>query len=153
MKFIRDVGLGLAIGAILALIFLFLTGRRVNAACETVPVTANTPTGIAGCERWGDGTASHYGPGSGVAMNYCTWALRHNSGCGSVTITSHETGRSVTAAVIDYCDCWTGTADERIVDLQYGVVEALGLDLVAGLYDVTVWPATTALPDTAMGAP
>ena len=84
-------------------------------------------------------------------MNFCTWALRHNSGCGWVTITSHETGLSVTAPVIDYCDCFFGTTDERIVDLQYGVVAALGLDLSRGLYPVTVTPLLPAQgPDALM---
>lgn len=109
------------------------------AACEPEPITANTPTGIAGCERWGDGVASHYGPGHGVAMNFCTWEVRHSVGCGSVVVQSHDTGLTVTVPVVDFCDCYTGTADERIVDLQYGVVAALGLDQSRGLYPVTVW--------------
>lgn len=116
----------------------------VSAECYGVGVTANTPTGIAGCERWGAGTASHYGPGSGVAMNFCTWVLRHSSGCGSVTITSTQTGRAVTAPVIDFCDCYTGTSRERIIDLEYGVVQALGLSLNRGLYPVTVYSANQA---------
>jgi hypothetical protein len=129
-------------------------------------VTANTPTGIAGCERLGVGIASHYGPGDGVAMNFCTWALRHISGCGSVTITSLDTGLSVTAPVIDFCDCYTGTSRERIVDLQYGVLMALGLEneqtifegVTRGLYEVEVsrgaisastqQPVVGELPDT-----
>ena len=140
--------------ALAALVWLFgLAGDA--GACESTPITANTPTGIAGCERQGDGIASHYGPGHGVAMNFCTWAVRHSSGCGEVTIRSHHTGLTVTVPVVDFCDCYTGTPRERIVDLQYGVVEALGLDTMNGLYPVTVWrtgaaaqPAT--LPDTAM---
>lgn len=109
--------------------------------CYSVPVSANTPTGIAGCIRWGEGIASHYGPGSGVAMNFCTWVRRHTYGCGLVTITSLETGITVTAPVIDFGDLYTGTPNERIVDLQWGVVEALGLDVRKGLYPVEVWPA------------
>lgn len=73
-------------------------------------------------------------------MNFCTWERRHSSGCGSVTITAADTGRTATAPVIDFCDCYTGTTQERIVDLQYGVVQALGLSLSQGLYMVTVWP-------------
>ena len=53
---------------------------------------------------------------------------------------------------------------ERIVDLQYGVVAALGLPMSQGLYPVTVQPATGSsappattawptLPDTALPAP
>lgn len=84
------------------------------------------------------GTASWYGPGNGVAMPFCTWTYRHTYGCGSVLITSLDTGLSVVAPVIDYCQCYVGTAQERIVDLQWGVVTALGLDISRGLYPVTV---------------
>lgn len=111
-----------------------------STGCRTEPITFNTPTGIAGCIRWGEGIASHYGPGNGVAMNFCTWTLRHTYGCGSVMITSLETGITVTAPVIDFGDLYTGTPDERIVDLQWGVVDALGLDINRGLYPVEVWP-------------
>ena len=92
-----------------------------------------------------------------MATNLCTWAVRHSSGCGWVTITSLETGLTVTAPVIDCCDCFFGTTDERIIDLQHGVVAALGLDLSQGLYPVTVWRAGAAsntlpatVPDTAV---
>lgn len=148
------------------LIALLVAVTSPVAACDAVPVTPNTPTGIAGCDRTGDGIASRYGTsGDGVAMNFCTYARRVTEGCGWVTIQSHDTGVTVTVRVVDYCDCYTGTADERIVDLQPGVVAALGLDPSRGLYPVTVWredasSSTLAdvarapmLPDTAMGAP
>ena len=70
-----------------------------------------------------------------------------------MTIQSLDTGLVVTVPVIDFCDCWTTTKYERIVDLQYSVVDALGLDRSRGLYDVTVTPASSApmlLPNTAM---
>ena len=119
--------------------------------CYPIPITPDSPTGIAGCVRWGAGIASTYGPGRGVAMNFCTWARRHSTGCGSVSITSQDTGRTVTAAVIDFGDLYTGTPNERIIDLQYGVVEALGLDLSLGLWPVIVEPVTAPpmlLPNT-----
>jgi hypothetical protein len=109
--------------------------------CRSEPITPETPTGIAGCEVFGEGIASHYGPGDGVAMNFCTFALRTTQGCGFVEITSIQTGRTVVAPVVDFGDLYTGTPDQRIVDLQYGVVAALGLDLSRGLYEVVVWPA------------
>ena len=117
------------------------------AACEAEPVTPNTPTGIAGCVRLGDGIASHYGPGDGVATNACTWEIRHSTGCGQLAIQSHATGIVVVVDVVDFCDCYTGTPDERVVDLQYGVVDALGLNRADGLYAVTVWrPTAPAAP-------
>ena len=103
--------------------------------CRSIPVTSNTPTGIAGCEVWGAGIASHYGPGNGVARNNCIWPWNN---CGSVRITSLQTGISVIVPVTMYCDCYTGTSNERIVDLQYGVLQMLGLDYGRGLYEVVV---------------
>ena len=145
----------MAVVVLLVLGFLLQTGVL---ACSATRVTPDTPTGIAGCYREGVGTASHYGPGNGAAMNYCTWTLRHSQGCGTVRITALDTGRTVHVPVVDFCDCYTGTPDERIVDLQYGVVTQLGLDLGQGLYPVRVQlgashgthaGATLLLPDTA----
>ena len=102
------------------------------------------------------GPASHYGPGTGVATQWCTWTLRHSTGCGTLTIQSDQTGLTVIAPVIDWCQCYRGTAMERIVDLQWSVVAALGLDLADGLYPVTVWRGGGSppdLPDTAMEEP
>lgn len=97
------------------------------------------------------GVASWYGPGTGVATQWCTWTLRHQIGCGFLAIQSHDTGLVVIAPVIDWCQCYRGTPNERIVDLQLGVVGALGLDPAAGLYAVMTWPVDTAgLPDTAV---
>jgi hypothetical protein len=102
------------------------------------------------------GTASWFGPGIGVATQWCTWTLRHESGCGFLAIQSDQTGLVVYAPVIDWCECYRGTPQERIVDLQWGVVDALGLDRSQGLYPVSTWPidADTGqeleIPDTAM---
>lgn len=122
----------------LALMVVGMARALSYEGCEPEPITPNTPTGIAGCFVWGEGTASHYAPGWGVAMNFCTWSLRTKVGCGSVLVTSVETGLEVVVPVVDFCDCYTGTADQRIVDLKYDVVAALGLDLSAGLYPVRV---------------
>lgn len=125
----------------------------VTEACEPEAITPNTPTGIAGCERWGIGTASMFGPGDGVAMNFCIWELRHSDGCGLVKVTSTANGLVAVVPVVDFCDCYTGTADERIVDLQYGVVAALGLDRARGLWPVKVERVIAfVLPNTAMEA-
>lgn len=109
---------------------------------------------FASAARSGDstqtGTASWFGPGNGVAAQWCTWTLRHTKGCGIARITSLETGITVEAPVIDWCQCYRGTPQERIIDLQWGVVAALGLPKSQGLYPVRVeWLAGQALPDTA----
>ena len=150
--------LALTIALLAAMFAIGLVLGTTVRACESVEVTPNTPTGIAGCYRTGVGKASHFAPGNGVAMNFCTWKHRHAYGCGWATITSLQTGITVQAPVIDFCDCYTGTDRERIIDLQYGVVEALGLNWEAGIYDVSVTlsdpPAPLPLlPNTAMEAP
>lgn len=74
-------------------------------------------------------------------MNFCTWVRRQSGPCGWITITSVQTGISLRVPVIDFCDCYTGTPQERAIDLQYGVVSALGLSLDQGLYEVILAPA------------
>jgi hypothetical protein len=71
-------------------------------------------------------------------MNFCTWTLRHTEGCGTVKVTSLLTGISVRVPIVDFCDCYTGTADERIIDLQGGLLPLLGLNPLDGLWRVTV---------------
>jgi hypothetical protein len=149
--------------ALLVLTLMMFSAPMV-AACAPEPITANTPTGISGCEVWGEGIGSHYGPGGGVAMNFCTWERRHSLGCGFATITSLDTGLSGTFPIVDFCDCYTGTANQRVVDMQFGVLAALGLSTSKGLYAVNVQPSSgqvapaqvapapveIVLPDTAM---
>jgi hypothetical protein len=71
-------------------------------------------------------------------MNFCTWTLRHEKGCGSVQVTSLATGISVRVPIVDFCDCYTGTSRERIIDLQGGVLAVLGLNPTEGLFRVRV---------------
>jgi hypothetical protein len=96
------------------------------------------------------GIASHYGPGSGAAMPFCTWTYRTAHGCGAMVVTSLDTGLSAVVPIIDYCQCYVGTQNERVIDLQWGVVAALGLNTAQGLYRVTLEPFSGSLPDTAM---
>ena len=87
-----------------------------------------------------DGWASEYGPGHGVAMHFCTWVLRHSQGCGWVKIQSLDTGITVQVPVIDWCECVVPDSGHpyRIVDLEYGVRDVLGLDPSRGLWQVSV---------------
>jgi hypothetical protein len=89
-----------------------------------------------------DGTASWYGPGNGVATHWCTWIYRHEHGCGFLAVQSSQTGIVIFAPVIDYCEICRWTPGSRVVDLQWGVVDALGLDRAQGVYPVTVWRTT-----------
>ena len=130
---------------IVAVLMTVVLSHPAEAACEPYPVTVDSPTGIVGCEVYGEGIASHWG-GPGVARNDCRWPW---TDCTPIVITSIETGRQLIVEPSMFCDCYTGTANERIVDLDPAAVAALGLDWADGLYPVSVEPATI-LPDTAM---
>jgi hypothetical protein len=131
--------LGITIGMLLA--------PRVKAECQSIEVSWWSPTGIQGCEVYGAGIASHW-PGPGVARNDCLWPW---TSCIPVTVTSLETGQSIIVTPTMYCDCYTGTSDQRIADLDPAALKALGLwEMRAqGLFRVTVQPAIS-LPDTAL---
>jgi hypothetical protein len=147
------VAVALALGFAAGLVFGRLEARAVD-GCRPEPITASTPTGIAGCVRYGTGIASRW-PGPGVARNDCTWPW---DACRPIVITALDTGRQVIVTPRMFCDCYTGTADERLVDLDPAAVAALGLTWDAGLYRVSVEPASIApmasptplLPDTAV---
>lgn len=142
--------------AMIAALLLLVGPQQPHPGCQPYPVTAYSPTGIVGCEVYGTGTASRW-QGPGVARNDCEWPWRD---CTSIRITSLQTGRSVVVTPTMFCDCYTGTPDERIVDLDPKTVAALGLNPAAGLWPVTVEPARApkpkaaptpfALPDTAV---
>ena len=129
--------LGIAIGLLLA--------SKVKAECHEIPITSWSPTGIAGCEIYGTGLASWWN-GPGIAVNSCVWPW---TACPPLRITLSETGRSITVTPTMFCDCYTGTSDQRIVDLDPSALKALGLDPSKGLYRVSVQPAFQ-LPDTAL---
>jgi hypothetical protein len=131
--------LGIALGMCLA--------PKARAACYEIPITSWSPTGVKGCTLYGQGYASYW-QGPGVARNDCVWPF---TSCEAITITSLDTGRSITVTPTMYGDLYTGTANQRIVDLDPTSLKALGLweQRDRGLFRVTV-QAATRLPDTAM---
>jgi hypothetical protein len=134
--------LGLLLALLTTLSSLLLND---SVGCRPEPITEHTPTGVAGCVVYGAGTASMW-PGPGVARNDCTFPW---DDCTPITITALSTGRSVTVTPTMFCDCYTGTPNQRIVDLDPATVAALGLDPSQGLWPVTVQPLRL-LPNTSM---
>lgn len=115
--------------------------RAGDETCRPEPITVATPTGVAGCVIYGTGIASHWA-GPGIARNDCVFPW---TDCTPITITSLDTGRSITVTPTMFGDLYTGTARQRIVDLDPAAVSALGLSWARGLYKVRVEPV---LPDT-----
>jgi hypothetical protein len=121
--------------------------------CRVIPVDPVwAPTGVAGCEIYGEGKASWW-HGEGIARNDCVWPW---TACQPVKVTSLQTNRSIVVVPTMFCGCFTGTPDERIVDLDLAAVLALGLDRSEGLFPVVVESAAvgeseppSTLPDTA----
>ena len=143
--------------ALVVIVLWFVVGMllagvvRGYDGCRPEPVTPNTPTGIAGCVVYGEGIASRWG-GPGVARNDCVWPWLN---CTPIVITSLETGKAITISPTMFCDCWLGHdgpngETARIVDLDPIALQLLGLDPSRGLYPVTVEPAASMIPNTAM---
>lgn len=133
---------------LLAVLLTPFLATPVRAECRPYPVTEYSPTGIVGCEVYGTGMASWYnGPD---ARNDCEYPW---TDCEPIRITSLDTGRSVVVQPSQFCDCYTGTPNQRLVDLSPSTLKSLGLWNVRsrGLFPVVVEPATTtSLPDTAL---
>lgn len=129
------------------------------AECRPYPITWYSPTGIVGCEVYGIGTASWYS-GDSVARNDCEYPW---TSCTPIRIRSLDTGREVVVVPRMYCDCFSGTSRQRIVDLDPATLKALGLWEMRdrGLFEVVVSPASSStptssslsLPDTALPMP
>lgn len=94
-----------------------------------------------------DGWASTW-QGPGAATNDCRWPW---TDCATRSITSKDTGLSITVTPTMYCECYVPGVQRpyRIIDLDPSQVRALGLDPSRGLWRVSV-TYTDALPDTAM---
>lgn len=125
-----------------------LTDVKLVGRCHPIEVTWYSPTGVAGCSVYGEGYASWW-QGPGVARNDCLYPWRN---CTPIRITSLATGLTISLRPTMFCDCYTGTARERLVDLPPSALRALGLDPADGLFPVLVEPLQSqgTVPDTAM---
>lgn len=141
--------------AAVLLLSLLLIVSPVRAECHEIEVRAWSPTGLAGCTVYGRGMASWYA-GPGVARNDCLWPWQS---CQAIRITSLVTGRTITRQPSMFCDCYTGTAAERVIDLDPSALRQLGLWGMRdrGLFPVEVVPvgvrshhSSERLPDTAI---
>jgi hypothetical protein len=140
-------------GLIAAIILLLSFPSPIQAegpypGCKPYPISSYSPTGIVGCIVYGTGTASWYS-GTGAARNDCVYPWIN---CRTISIRSLDTGKMIIVTPVTFCDCYTGTNNERIVDLSRSQVLALGLDPSRGLFSVEVQPVDQVLsiPDTAM---
>lgn len=142
---------GVAIVFVVVSLWAASATRAGDETCEPIAVTWYSPSGIAGCTLDGPtaGTASWYG-GDQAAANWCTWPW---TDCGSVRVVSHATGVAITVAVAMFGDLYTGTPDERLLDLTHGQVLALGLDPADGTFAVTVTPVDAATGIEQVGSP
>lgn len=136
---------GLLAWALLLLAMFWLVLPQPARACERTEVEWYNPTGWEGCTRYGPGLASRW-PGPGVARNDCIWPWRS---CTPIKITAQETGLSIVVTPKMFCDCYYGTSQEKLVDLDPAAVAALGLSWADGVYPVRVEPVAS-LPDTAL---
>lgn len=141
------------VASFIALILLLATPSP-TIACQPEPASQWAPAGYSGCEQWGIGTASTWqGPGS--ATNDCLYPW---TSCTPRVVTSLDTGRSITVVPQQFCHCYVNAPGPngetaRLIDLAPDQVAALGLNVSAGLFRVSVEPATylpMTLPDTRM---
>lgn len=132
--------------ATFALLALTSGARAGGPGCQPYPIGPDSPTGIAGCVVYGDGLASWYG-GDSAARNDCLYPWTR---CQTIAVQSLDTGLVIVITPHMWGDLFTGTPEQRLVDLTRDQVLALGLDPSAGVFRVRVEPADadTGLPAT-----